>query len=82
MMGDGIKVDSEGKGDGPGTQAKAREGPFFLCDMGLGQADIQAHPWRQTFQQTHTATHGPWTHMWEHHLNNSQVGSNSQSEGL
>ena len=47
MMSVEIKVDSEGKGDSPGTQAKAREGPSFLCDMALGQAGTQTHPWRQ-----------------------------------
>ena len=44
MMGDEIRADSEGKGDGPGTRAKAREGPSFLRDMGLGQAGTQTHP--------------------------------------
>ena len=47
MMSVEIKVDSEGKGDSPGTQAKAREGPSFLCDMALGQAGTQTDPWRQ-----------------------------------
>ena len=63
MMGDGIKVDSEGKGDGPGTQAKAREGPSFLCNMGLGQADTQTHPWRQRPSDRLTQQHMDHGHV-------------------
>ena len=79
MMSVEIKVDSEGKGDSPGTQAKAREGPSFLCDMALGQAGTQTHPWRQRpsdrcKQQERTGESGAFG-LWPHPRGSSRISS-------